>query len=91
MNEWGKWFEAYIQPAIKYLKSRFWTLLALLLLAIGTIVLMLALFYFIKFTEIENAIAVLQGFSTEEEFHNKYEEIDEYFQQRELGPCWGIY
>jgi len=91
MNEWGKWFEAYIRPAIELLKVEgFGPFLALSLLVIGTIVLLLALIWFFGFySKLNNAISVLSGFSTEEEFHNKYEEINEYFQQQSaLGPCW---
>jgi ABC-type transporter Mla subunit MlaD len=91
MSDWGKWFEAYLGPAIEMLKVEgFGPFLALLLLAIGAAVLLMALGYFLVFySRLNGAIAKLNDFNTEEQFYDRFEEIDEYFQrQGELGPCW---
>ena len=81
MNRIGKWFESFIEPVIGYLKIEgFGPFLALTIGAVGAAVLLLTLIHFFSFyRQLKNAIAALQNFENEEEFHDKFEEVDQFF------------
>lgn len=91
MNLIGKWFESFIEPEIGYLKTEgFGPFLALTIGIVGAAALFLTLMHFFSFyRQLKNAIAAVQNFESEEEFYKKYEEIDQFFQNKPgLGVCW---
>lgn len=91
MNLIGKWFENFVAPIIGYLKiDGFGPFLALTIGIVGLAVLIVTLAHFLSFyRKLNNAIAALQNFESEEEFHDKFEEVDQFFRNKSgLGVCW---
>ena len=91
MNDLGLWFVGIIQPIIAMLKVEgFGPFLALVLGLIGFSVALASIIYFTGFSaKLAKAIKELGEFDTEEEFHDRFEEIDQFFKtEKALGACW---
>ena len=94
MNDLGLWFVGIIQPIIAMLKVEgFGPFLALVLGLIGFSVALASIIYFTGFSaKLAKAIKELGEFDTEEEFHDRFEEIDQFFKtEKALSMLEGVY
>ncbi len=91
MNYLGIRFEETVKPIIEMLKIEgFGPFLALLLGCVGIAVIIASIFFFLRFAaSLKRANRAIGEFQTEEDFFEKFEEINQFFiSEKELGACW---